>query len=85
MPGPVLGAGPSGSWPVTNPVLKSLLVQFRRHRDTYQNGPKALPKGHHRGRACPEKVKEAFLEEMLSPQKFSKDKGWLDWQGPNRE
>ena len=54
---------PRGSWPVTNPVLKSLLVQFRRHRDTYQNGPKALPKGHHGGRACPEKVREDFLEE----------------------
>lgn len=26
------------------------------------------------------KEREAFLEEMLSPQKFSKDKGWLDWQ-----
>ena len=26
------------------------------------------------------KKREAFLEEMLSPQKFSKDKGWLDWQ-----
>ena len=31
------------------------------------------------------KKREAFLEEILSPQKFSKDKGWLDWQGPNRE
>lgn len=55
----MLGAGPRGGWPVTNPVLKSLLVQFRRHRDTYQNGPK----GHHGGRARPEKVREAFLEE----------------------
>ena len=40
----MLGAGPSGSWPVTNPVLKSLLVQFRRHRDTYQNGQRLSPR-----------------------------------------